>query len=1046
MVEFEIRLSGPVTVHTADGGAHTPASTKTRLAFAVLAWEAGRPVSVDKLVLRVWADAPPAKPRDAMHAHMSRIRAMLRRLGADAPALTSGSSSYTLGVDPDRVDLRRYVALVDRARALAESRDEPGALRLLREAEPFAAEEPLAGINADWADHLRTVVGEKRLAAGAVHSGILLGSGRFTEAIALLTALAEDFPADEALVERLALALHGSGRTAEAAQLLYGTLQRLSGEGLHRNGRLRRIQQGILTGVPATALLQQTDDARPQGGATATARQPPRPPATTVVDNLPRDIPWVGREEELRHLTGALTEDTPGGTTDRVAVEAIDGMGGVGKTALAIHAAHMLRDRFPDGRIFLPRRAHALESAPLSTTRALTDLLRLVDGPTRLPENEEELVALWRSTVRDRRMLIILDDAAGADQVRPLLPGASPTAVVITSRRRLTGLPGARLISLDILPPADAIALFNRKFDARRAARSLRDEDTAQLVRLGDLLPIAVEILASRLLAHPSWHTSHLLRQVRDEDRRLSEMRDGERTLTGVFSLSYRDLTPVQQLVFRRVALHFGSEFDPHAAAALANVPVDQAEHTLEDLLSWSLLREPSPSRFTAHDLLRAYARGIPEPDDSADGASGNGQGAESRRALERLVDHYVSAASRADRLAYPYRVRISGPVSSTGGSWPGFGDASAAEQWFLLERRNLLGVLEWLENNSTSQRLSTAVHVLAGFLEADGHFPTAAPLLHRAVAHWRGTGRAAEQGRALLDLSSACTGAGRYGEAQAAARESLALARSLEDVRLECEALHRLALIFWFTARYAEGLPLLERSLRLSSEAGDGLNIARSQNLLGVVHHHLDHQETAVKYFRLAYTGATAVGDIRGRYMVLNNISERHQKMGNHAEAERTLREAIQLAEVLGKKGEMATLTMNLANTMTVLGRAAEALDLYEKALPELRAVGDVRGEALSLNSMGVALRHLGRSEEALPRHAVALGMVRRLQAAGDEVTTLIDMALAELETGRTASAERRLQLAAGIAARIGARTDEARARARLAELDGVGHFDGDR
>ncbi|MCZ0206991.1 tetratricopeptide repeat protein [Streptomyces sp. UMAF16] len=1018
-MDFEIRLSGAVEVRAA-GRRGDLRSTKTRLTLAALAWDAGRTVSVDTLIHRVWDDHPPGKAREALHAHVSRIRASLRIAGSDAPPITSRTNSYVLQVDPDRVDLRCYQSCVHQARALRDSDDQEAALRLLDRADGLWRGEPLAGIAGSWAEHLRTAVGETSLAAAMTRTEILLGEGRFADAVPVLLPLAEEHPVDEALAERLAIALYGCDRTAEATRLLQRTRQRVVRDsGLDAGRGLHRVHQGILSGTPAAALLRRT------GGD----EKKPARPSHRVPDNLPRDVPWVGRREELRRLTSALCEGQ-GSTAVVVTVEAIDGMGGVGKTALAVHLGHRLRDRFPDGRVFLHLGGAHPDRTVTTPARALTELLRLTGLDAKeLPHDTDELVALWRATARDRRMLVILDDAAGSEQVRPLLPGASPTAVVVTSRRRLPGLPGVRPVSLDVLPHEDAIALFTRRLGARSGA----DEgDIAEIVRMCGHLPLAIEIAASRLLARPSWGTSDLLRQLRTGGPHLAQLHDGERAMVRVFDLSYRALNAEQQLVFRRIGLHVGTEFSPQAVAALTGLPVAAAGRVLEELLAHHLVSEISPYRFSMHDLLRDYARSLTEVGDVETED-------DCRRAVRALVDHYVATADRADRLAYPFRSRIADCTEPPVVSCPELADAQAAEQWLITEGANLLDILDWLAHHGTERQLAIAVHVLAGFLDMEGHVLAAEPLLRRAVAHWEAAGDSASRARALLDLGAVCTHSSRYAEAMSAANEALEVARSLGEWELQSECVHQLSIPLWQTGQYAEAQALQKKSLHFLLRTDNKRKIARSRNLLGITHLHLAENREALQCFTSALADFTEIGDERGRYSTLNNIAKLCQRTGDLKAAENAYREAIGVAEGMGNKRDRATMQMNLASVLDTLGKTDEALALYERVLEMTRAVGDRRGEALTLNGIGRAHRAAGRAEQALPLHIAALAVIRRIQAAGEEADVLYDLALAERDTGRTAQAVAHLTESLEASRRLGARVEEERAARALAELRGT-------
>ncbi|MYR55227.1 tetratricopeptide repeat protein [Streptomyces sp. SID625] len=1018
-MEFEIRLSGAVEVLV--GGRRSDlGSIKPRIALAALAWDAGRTVGVDTLIHRIWDENPPVKARETLHAHISRIRAALRGADEDAAVIVSRTNSYVMRVDPDRVDLRHYTSCVDQARALKGTDDERAALDLLDRADGLWRGEPLAGISGSWPGHLRTTVAETRLVAAITRAEILVGAGRFTDAVPVLLPLVAERPVDEALVELLAVALHGSSRTAEAARLLQRTRQRvIRDSGLDAGRRLHRVQEGILAGTPMVALLREVGVT----GGTA-----PRPPVR-IPDNLPRDVPWVGRREELHRLTEALSEGA-GDTAPVVTVESISGMGGVGKTALAVHLAHHVRHRYPDGAVFVHLGGHACDRAAVAPRRALTEILRLLGVPgTELPESTDELTALWRSMARDRRMLVILDDAADPDQVRRLLPGASPTAVVVTSRKRLPGLPGVRPVSLGVLPPQDAKALFLQRLGPRGGTT---DQEVTDIVRICGHLPLAVEIAASRLLAHPSWTTADLLAQLATGDGHLDELRDGERSLTHVFDLSYDALTVRQRLVFRRIGLHLGAEFGPYAVAALTGLDPGTAERVLEELLAHHLVSEPVPHRFTMHDLLRGYARSligtdVNGPDEQPDSITG------------RLVDFYLRAADAADRLAYSFRSRtaFAGAGDEAGRpAIPEFSGTRAAEQWLKSESANLLDSLDWIAEHGTPRQLACAAHVLAGFLDMQGHLATAEPLHRRAVDHWSAAGDSAALARALLDLGTARTHRSRFEEAIAAAREARELARSLRDPELESECVHQMSIALWQTGRYALVQSLQKQALTFLKQIKDSMRLARCYNMLGVALLHLAEHEEALDCFHSALDFFTEVGDERGKYSALNNTAELLTRTGNPEAAERAYREAMGLAAGVTDRREQATVRMNRANVLVVLGRTEEAFALFDEILPVFRQVGDLRGEAIALNGTGRAHRSAGRPEQAIPLHVAALAVARRIRAVGEEIEALYDLARAEQETGRAAQAVAHYEESLALSRRIGAPAEEERAAQALTRL----------
>ncbi len=1002
-----IQLLGTVALRAGEKRG-LPATPKESLVLAALAWDAGRTVSVDALVRRVWDQELPARPREALYPYISRIRRALSTLAESrAPAVISHTGTYRLQIDPDTVDLRRYLTLLDQGRSLADSGSDSEALDALREASRLWGGEPLAGLSGGWAARLRGLVEEKNRAAALLRADISLRLGQYAEAVAGLQHLAEYEGVDEALTARLSLALHGCGRTEAAARLLQrARLHLLRQSGTEPGDELSRIHRGILNRMPAATLLPRS----------ATAH---RSMAGPVPDTLPPDVPWVGRAAELDRLTGVLSGTVePGSSAPPVAT--VTGMPGSGKTALAVHAAHRMRDQFPDGRLFLDLRGHASVQSPLTPAEALGELLRMLGTPpTALPQDLHGLVALWRTATRSRRFVALLDDAIGIEQVHPLLPTDSTAVVIITSRRRLVGLTGARHVALDALPRAESVALLRRMLGDER---TLDTAEANTLARMCGDLPLALAITARRLLSRPSWSASNLVEHFHRTSRRLPEIRDGLNAMVQTFDASYRALSPPQQGVFRRLGLHFGSEFGPGAAAALSGLPLEETERVLEEFLAAHLLLEPAPHRFRFHDLLREYAATLAQKDAAED----------SRHALRRLMDYYLHTSDRADRRAYPHRLRIPLPGAPAAPEK----DPADPQQWFTAEGPNLLATVEYTRAHGSPHQLALYSHVLAGFLSGEGYLRTAIPLLRAAADHWHKTGDRAAHGRTLIDLSSVCAGAGNYAEAAAGARSALESAREAHDHPLEAEAHHQLSITYWHTAQHTKALRHQQRALHLRLRKPDRLQQGRSFNLLGMLSLRLDQHKDALKYFLEGLARFRDADDRRGQFISINNLAELYKEAGNLDEAISAYRQSIELAQALGSRGQHAVLQINLADTLRAHGRPREALGLYENALPALLSTGDRRSEAIARNGIGRALHAAGRSEEALPHHTASLAIARAIQAALEECQALHALGEAEHATGRLARARAHLHASLALSQRLNARAEEADSLAALAQM----------
>lgn len=971
-VDFGILLLGPVEFRV-QGERGAPATPKERLTLTALALDAGHPVTLDTLVHRVWDDRPPAKPRASLHAYAARIRRRLR--AADGPArLLQEAHAYTLEIDPDLVDWHRFRRLSDEARALADGGDTGGALGRLTEADALWRGEPLAGLTGLWAEGTRFHFNEKRLAATLTRTAIELRLGRHAALVPDLTALLDEHPTDETIAAQLMTAAYGCGRQGDALRTYDSVRRRLSEElGTDPGEALSRVHRLVLDRAPVADLL-------------------PHPtPSPAAPHTLPGHGDIVGRERELRLITngaaGAPADpeaaEPAGAGGGVIALQTIAGMPGVGKSLLAVHAARLLADRYPDGQVLLDLRTHAPGRQGLSAQAALFALLRVFGvAADSIPTDPDERTALWRTLLSNRRAVIVLDDAADAEQVRPLLPGSSPSLVIVTSRRRLTGLPGVRSLFLDILPAADAAALFRRLVGDDR----VRDpEDVARIVRLCGHLPLAVELAAGRLASRPSWTTSHLVEKLMRTPGRLAEIRDGFREIARVFEMSYHALTNERRKAFRLLSLHFGSTFGPHAAAALTGLSLDEAERTLDSLLDDHLLSEPAPERLQFHDLVGEYARLLAAMEDSP---------AERDLAQGRLIRFYLHAAERAARLIHPRRFRYEPAGHPAAGEpeseLPEWRDAQAARDWLAQERPGLVAAEHTARTHGRPREAALLAGALAGFLEEDGHWSEAQRMHGPAARHWSAAGDARGEAGALIDLAGAQSRASRYERALSSAHRALDLARALDDPETEAEVRHLLGVVHWHLGRHGAALTYQSATLELRRRTGDTWQIARCRNNMGITHLFIGNYEASEECFHSALKGFRSCGDEREVARVLNNLSDLHIRLGERNTARRAALESLALLKRIGSDTERASAQVNLASTMIAESESEEMLALYREALAVFRSVGDLRNSAATLHSIGDALRAVGRIPEAALHYQDAWTAARDIGAAHEEAEAL--------------------------------------------------------
>ncbi|KAB8194687.1 tetratricopeptide repeat protein [Nonomuraea phyllanthi] len=638
-----------------------------------------------------------------------------------------------------------------------------------------------------------------------------------------------------------------------------------------------------------------------------------RPPSAF----LPYDVAdFAGRSVQVEELC----EPAP----QPVTIHAIDGMAGIGKTALAVHAAHRLAERYPDAQLFIDLQAHTAGRPPLEPGEALEVLLRQAGVPAeRIPASEPERAALWRAELAGRRVLLVLDNAVDAAQVRPLLPGASTSLVLITSRHRLTDLDGARPLSMDVLPLSDAAALFAGIVGERADAEP---ETVTEVLLLCGFLPLAVRIAATRLRHRPRWSVAHLAERLRDERRRLTELATSERGVAAAFTLSYRQLPAEQQRLFRLVGLHPGRDITPHAAAALAGLSPEDAADLLEELLDAHMLQQHAFGRYLFHDLLRRYAAQLAAEQEPPEAR---------QAALARLLGHQLSTAAAAMDVLYPDSAHRRPGVERS--ARPPFapGDASGALAWLDAERANL--VLAADQDPGHASALATTLY---RYLYDHAHHDDALILYGKALRAARHREDAAGEGRALTDLGWVHQVRGRHDLAREHFERALAACAAAGDRRGEARALVGLG--------------------RARSEEGDH-EAAGEANL------------RALRLFR-------ELGDAFGEAVTLDRLGVVRERLGRYAQAADLHRQAVALSREIGSGGVEADALDNLGVACARLGRHAEAREHHERALELYRRFGYRRGEAKALNGLAEATAAMGEPGQAARLRGAALDLAVEL------------------------------------------------------------------
>jgi tetratricopeptide (TPR) repeat protein/transcriptional regulator with XRE-family HTH domain len=732
---------------------------------------------------------------------------------------------------------------------------------------------------------------------------------------------------------------------------------------------------------------------------------------------LPRDIAsFTGRQPELAKLVEAAAG--PGGV---VGIHAIGGMAGVGKTAFAVHAAHRLADRFPGGQIFLPLHGHTPGQQPVDPSDALASLLLTAGmNPGQIPPGLEARMALWRDRMAGQQLLLILDDAVGSEQVLPLLPGSGESLVLVTSRRQLSALEDATAISLDTLSAGEAAGLLVRL--AGRPGLGPGDPGVAEIIRLCGCLPLAIGMVARQLRHHPAWTAAGRAAELAAAVDRLELMATENLSVAAAFDLSYADLGPDLQRLFRRLGLHPGVEVDAYAAAALDGTEVAVARRGLEALYDQYLLTEPTAGRYRMHDLIREHARvlaGRVDPDRDRDVATA------------RLLDYYQRTAAYAEtRIARQARP---GPAASVPAAVPALADPEQALAWVRAERTSLLACLDHAAATGQHARVIALTAGLAGLLRSDGPRAEAVTRHEAAIQAARSLGDRLGQANAFHDLGIARRLSSDYPAAAQALEQALDIYRDLGDTLGQANALHDLGVMRWLTGDYPAAAQAHGQALDIYRDLGNTLGQANALNDLGTVRRLTGDFPAAVQALEQALDIYRDLGNTLGRATALNRLGDVHRMTGDYPAAAQALEQALDIWRGLGDRLGQANALFYLAAVRRMTGDHPGAAQALEQALDVYRDLGDRLGQANALLYLGIVRQRTGDYRVAAQALEQALDIYRDLGDRGGEAEALNESGTLHRVSGDLARAEECHRQALDLARAIASSWDEAHALAGL-------------
>ncbi|WP_420034167.1 BTAD domain-containing putative transcriptional regulator [Streptomyces sp. cg28] len=889
-----------------------PGSPQQRALLAALLLRDGRTATASELIDALWGEDPPSQALAALRTYASRLRKIL-----DPDVLVSESGGYAIRLPRrDALDLAVAEELAADAEKARQSGDLCQARALLRKTLGLWDGEPLAGVPGPYAETQRARLEEWRLQLLEFCLDMDLEQGCHAEAVSELTALTAAHPLRERLRELLMLALYRSGRQAEALAVYADTRRLLADElGVDPRPGLSELQQRILRADP---------------GLAEPSAPPAEPPAVPVRPaQLPATVPdFTGRADFVRELSDALSAaSSETGAGGVMAVSAVAGIGGVGKTTLAVHVAHAARSAFPDGQLYVDLQGagpHAAE--PEAVLGSFLRALGTADSA--IPDSPDERAALYRSTLDGRRVLVLLDNARDAAQVRPLLPGTEGCAALITGRVRMVGLAGAHLVDLDVMSPEEALQLFTRIVGEERVAAER--EAALDVVAACGFLPLAIRIAASRLAARRTWTVSVLAAKLADGRRRLDELQAGDLAVKATFELGYGQLEPAQARAFRLLGLADGPDISLSAAAATLDLDPDEAEDLLEQLVDMSLLESAAPGRYRYHDLVRLYARACAERDEDP----GTGRDA----ALSRLLDFYLSTVSGVYLIDRPGDRLVDHLTPS---AYPGltFESRRAAQDWLYAEAVSLLACVRQSARPGTLRR---AVDTL-----------------------W-----------AAIDLAESGANSKEYEAVAALLRDA---AQEHGALHVEARALTALAFVHHISgSRFDVALQEAQRAAELAATANDPLTGCWASNISGVVSLYQSRNQEGEAHFTRAIADFRALGDRPGEASALCNLSRIHLAADRTDRAVALARQGTAMYDEMGHdlKGANGRYALGLALTQS--GRLTEAADCLQQALGVFRDSRQRLWEGMTLFRLAEVDIAAGRPGQAAAHSETALTLLR--------------------------------------------------------------------
>jgi DNA-binding SARP family transcriptional activator/tetratricopeptide (TPR) repeat protein len=919
-----------------------PGPPRQRAVLAALALNANRVVARAELIDATWGVDPPASAENSIHVYVAGLRRLLepgRARRAPADVLVSSGPGYLLRLVPEQLDTEVFRGCLDRARQSWSAHDLPAAVASFDAALGLWRGGALGGVPGPFAEIERARLEELRLATIEQRAELMLAVGRPEDLTAELSSLVRAFPLREQLRRLQMLALYACGRQAEAlAAFQHGRRVLVEELGVEPGPELQRLHEQILCGRPEISPQPRASAAGGSGDG-----RPYRIPA-----QLPHDVAgFTGRDGELARLHAQLPADDADPTGRTLLISTVAGAAGVGKTALAVRFAHQVIGRFGDGQLYVNLHGFDADQPPLSPADALSQLLQgLGVDPRRIPAGIDERAGLYRTLLAGKRVLIVLDNGATTDQVRPLLPGSPLCLVLVTSRNRLGGLVaghGAHRLTLDVMPPDDAVALLARIAATERVAAE--PEAAAELVRLCGYLPLALRLAGDRVASRPQASLAELAEQLaveRDRLDLLTEDGSADSPLRAGFSWSYQAIPTERQRAFRLLALHAGPDLSVGAAAALIDTDPSRARRLLTTLAGEHLVEQEGVDRYRFHDLLRVYA---------AERATAEESPAVRAAAIRRVLDWYLHTSDNAGRALLPLHPRI--PLEPLQAASPPqtFATSLHALRWCDVERRNLIAATAQAAKVGADDIAWKLPATLWDYFNFAHHWEDWLTTHRVGLAATRRLNHRFGEAWMAGGLAVACRHLRRFAEAIGHSELAVARCRELGSRDGECAALVELGNALSDSGRFTEAIAHHEQALAVAREIGHPWCETVSLVSLGTACMGAKDFGAASTHHTRALALAREMNDRWTEAITLNYLGESSRSQGRLADATCHYHQALAIRQDLGDRHGAASTLRVLGATLTEAGDRAAGAVAWHQALRLFEELNDPEAAAVRVS-----------------------------------------------------------------------------------------------